>query len=294
MKLFKMLLIGFATFLFVGCGSGGTNNSIQDPTDGKVVITDENKEDVFLATIKSITGFTRADILTMGTNTSLIAKTIPNKSMNIASTDPVAVTPVSETQECSENGEVIINGDDVSGTITFKQCIQKISDPETGDVVVSLNGVITYNISGDIASFGITNFSLSIGDISAYIATAYVEVNTQTENVKIKVTGSITLKGDSIEYKDYIVIKEGNDYTISGMFKTSCFTKWLEVKTLQPLVFDPNSDIECPTGGILETKGGGDSTVKSKFKTDGSVDIYFDDEKFDSYSCGELSLIDCN
>ncbi len=277
-KFTTALLTGSALLLFTACG-GGSGGDAGTPAKTMVSITDENADDVISASVLSVKGITDIGDILLGDGSANIAKSTShlNTLGNIAAANLEPGTLAeSGTESCSGGGSVSYDGNEnTGGTVTFNQCV------ESG---TTINGTMVLSINGADTTTNFTNFSVKAYDAEVFYSSATVNLNTDTYDMSVTVTGYAVDDGSRYDFENYSLTKTGNSYTFAGFVKTDCMGGWIEIKTNQALVMYDS----CPTAGDIVAIGN-NSELRMVFNSDMSVDVSVNGEAYDTYpNCDDL------
>lgn len=282
-KSFLWLLIGFVSFVMIGCGGSSSSSDVSVAPPSKLItISDQNADAVLAASVQSVPGTMMFQEIFAGSSSSTVAKSTSDLKMvaKIASTDLSSVVIAeSGTETCSGGGSLSYDGNEVTGgTVIYNECV------EYG---MTIDGKAILTIDGSNLTVEIIGFKIQLDDILAFYENAIINLNENSYDFSATMTGYAVDGSYRFEFENYSMTKTGNSYTINGLVKTDCMGGWIEIKTIQALELP---DDGCPTAGEIVAIGN-DSELRTVFNADQSVDVSLNGQSYASYSsCDELPL----
>ena len=283
--------IAALSFSITGCGGGG-GNSISTPLESERVVIDENNNEQVLKTV--------FNVIEVGANPTLpLAKSVGETSVATSVlTQPAALKEIQSAvlvrSEAVANEPIICTD---GGFITYTNTGMIFSDCNESGIV--MDGTVTISGNDTAASMTLSNFTMTLdSEIIFYESLTYsftLNAEYEIDTMSIVMDGYTTIFGERTDYQNYTFTMSMDslsviNFSVNGFIKTDCLGAWIEIRTTENIQIN---DIDpCPTAGQIII-GGNDSSITIDFNSNGSVDV--SGSVTDSYaSCDDIPVGSCN
>lgn len=303
----SLTMLSAVSIALTACGGGSSSSSSGGvDTSSKQELTSSNIGNVatILSGSTSLTssamsstvnssGSRGAVILPQSVLSKTVAEVIQASELSKSSSlvAKQATERATQTVSCPSGGTVTVtangSGNNVSGSITYKQCKENTT---------MMDGKMLVSIAGSNTSVTIPNWKLTSPQINISLTNSAVSEGANGASY-LNFTGVISVKSngvtESVELSRYEMRSERDlssnvgFVTLSGSIKTNCMNGWVTITTEERMATTYGD--YCPTSGMFHYSGASNNVMSLHATSQGGMNVLLNGIIKKSYvSCREL------